>query len=134
MSPFDYIRAESVGEAVHTMAGLSRGSREYMRDVADHLAQIVGEFQRQLDDLGALTATYFSANGDRLNAVATRLTVLGTFFLVWTLVTGFFGQNFGWLVDNIDGVEHFLILGVGGLLIPTLLLAALFWIKRRDWF
>ena len=35
---------------------------------------------------------------NRLNAVATRLTIGGTLFLVWTLVTGFFGQNFGWLV------------------------------------
>ena len=44
------------------------------------------------------TATYFNANSDRLNAVATRLTIGGTIFVAWTLVTGFFGQNFGWLV------------------------------------
>ena len=50
----------------------------------------------------ALTATYFNANANRLNAIATRLTIGGTFFLAWTLVTGFFGQNFGWLVDNVD--------------------------------
>ena len=40
--------------------------------------------------------------------VATRLTIGGTFFLAWTLVTGFFGQNFGWLVDNIDTKHDFL--------------------------
>ena len=48
----------------------------------------------------ALTATYFNANQNRLNSVATRLTIGGTFFLAWTLVTGFFGQNFGWLVEQ----------------------------------
>jgi magnesium transporter len=66
--------------------------------------------------------------------VATRLTVMGTFFLVWTLVTGFFGQNFGWLVDNISTRRDFLIFGVGGLTVPTLALAVLFVAKRRDWF
>ena len=56
----------------------------------------------------ALTATYFNANANRLNAMATRLTIGGTLFLVWTLVTGFFGQNFGWLVENIDTRHDFL--------------------------
>ena len=81
-----------------TCPGLARGAREYLRDVGDHLAQIAGELHRQQEDLTALTATYFNANANRLNAVATRLTIGGTLFLVWTLVTGFFGQNFGWLV------------------------------------
>ena len=88
--------------SILNLPGLARGTQEYLRDVGDHLAQIAGELHRQQEDLTALTATYFNANANRLNAVATRLTIGGTFFLVWTLVTGFFGQNFGWLVDNID--------------------------------
>ena len=27
---------------------------------------------------------------------------VGTIFVIWTVVTGFFGQNFGWLVNHID--------------------------------
>jgi magnesium transporter len=125
---------DGVSDAMRSLAGLSRGSREYLRDVADHLAQVSGEFQRQMDDLQALTGTYFAANSDRLNAVATRITIAGTLFLAWTLVTGFFGQNFGWLVNHIDGFGHFIVLGVGGLVVPTLLLLGLFWMKRDDWF
>jgi magnesium transporter len=107
---------------------------EYLRDIGDHLAQIAGELHRQSEDLAALTSTYFNANADRLNAVATRITILGTLFVLWTLVTGFFGQNFGWLVDHIDTMSDFLILGVGSLVIPTVILLTLFWVKRRDWF
>ena len=70
----------------------------------------------------------------RLNAVATRLTVLGTLFVLWTLVTGFFGQNFGWLVDHVSSGSDFLIFGVGSLVIPTVILLTVFWVKRRDWF
>jgi magnesium transporter len=124
----------NLSESMRTLAGLSRGSREYLRDVGDHLVQVSGEFQRQMDDLQALTGTYFSANSDRLNAVATRITIAGTLFLAWTLVTGFFGQNFGWLVNHINGFGHFLVLGVGGLVVPTVVLLALFWFKRHDWF
>ena len=121
-------------EIILNLPGLARGTREYLRDVGDHLAQIAGELHRQQEDLTALTATYFSANANRLNAVATRLTIGGTFFLLWTLVTGFFGQNFGWLVDNIDTRHDFLVYGVGSVVIPTALIGALFWVKRKDWF
>ena len=66
--------------------------------------------------------------------VATRLTIGGTFFLAWTLVTGFFGQNFGWLVDNVDTRHDFLLYGVGALVVPTLIIGTVFWVKRKDWF
>ena len=120
--------------AIRGLPGHTHGSREYLRDVADHLSQVAGELQRQNDDLLALASTYFNANSDRLNAVATRLTIIGTLFVMWTLVTGFFGQNFGWLVDNIDTRSDFLLYGIGGVLLPTVALLTLFWVKRRDWF
>jgi magnesium transporter len=116
------------------LPGFSHGSRAYLRDVGDHLTQVAGELQRQVDDLIALTATYFNANSDRLNAVATRLTIGTTLFVAWTLVTGFFGQNFGWLVDHIKSGRSFFVLGVGGLVAPTVILLALFYLKRDDWF
>ena len=121
-------------EAILNIPGLARGAKEYMRDVGDHLAQVAGELHRQQEDLTALTSTYFNANANRLNAVATRLTIGGTFFLIWTLVTGFFGQNFGWLVDNIDSRHDFFVYGVSAIVIPTLIVGTVFWIKRKDWF
>jgi magnesium transporter len=120
-------------DIIATLPGLSRGSREYMRDVADHLAQVVGELTRQNEDLLALTSTYFNANANRLNRTASRLSVVGTFFISWTLVTGFFGQNFGWLVGHIEGEGHFIAYGLGGLIVPTILLGAYFWRRREDW-
>ena len=121
-------------ETILNLPGLARGTKEYLRDVGDHLSQIAGELHRQQEDLTALTATYFNANANRLNSVATRLTIGGTFFLAWTLVTGFFGQNFGWLVDNIDTKYDFMIYGVGALVVPTVVIGAVFWVKRKDWF
>jgi magnesium transporter len=125
---------QTAAPAIMELAGLSRGTREYLRDIGDHLAQIGGELQRQNDDLTALTSIYFSASAERVNRTATRLSVVATFFVVWTLITGFFGQNFQWLVDNVESRTDFLVFGVGGLVVPTVILATLLWIKRRDWF
>jgi magnesium transporter len=120
--------------AIRSLAGLTHGAREYLRDVGDHLAQVTGELQRQYEDLMSLAQTYFNANADRLNRTATRLTIVGTLFVMWTLITGFFGQNFEWLVSNVNTRTDFLVFGIGGLLVPTVALGALFWKKRRDWF
>ena len=127
-------RFVSGAETILNLPGLVRSAREYLRDVGDHLAQIAGELHRQQEDLTALTATYFSANQNRLNAVATRLTIGGTLFIIWTLVTGFFGQNFGWLVRNIDTRHAFLVYGVSALVVPSVIIGTLFWVKRKDWF
>ena len=95
---------------------------------------MAGELHRQADDLAALTSTYFNANQNRLNLLATRLTVLATFFLIWTLVTSFFGQNFGWLVDHIASLEAFAGLRRrSGSSSRPLLAAVYFWRRRREW-
>jgi len=125
---------QTASGAILELAGLSRGTREYLRDIGDHLAQIGGELQRQNDDLTALTGIYFNASAERVNRTATRLSVVATFFVVWTLITGFFGQNFGWLVDNVESRNDFLFFGVGGLVVPTVVLAVVLWVKRHDWF
>ena len=71
----------------------------------------------------SLAQTYFNANADRLNRTATRLTVVGTLFVTWTLITGFFGQNFEWLVRNVSSEDATsCVFGVGGLLVPTVVL------------
>ena len=124
----------SAHEVILGLEGLTKGTRPYLRDIGDHLALLAGEFQRQLDDLLALTQTYFNANSERLNATATRITIGGTLFILYTVVTGFFGQNFGWLVDNIDTRADFLLFGLGALAVPTVILLTLFWVKRDDWF
>lgn len=44
-------------------------------------------------------------------------------------MTGFFGQNFGWLVDHIGGPWQFLVFGVCGLFVP--LIALRLWLRSK---
>jgi magnesium transporter len=124
----------ATADAIRQLPGLAQGTREYLRDVGDHLAQVSGELQRQTDDLNALTATYFNSNSDRLNAVVSRVTIAGTVFITWTVFAGFFGQNFGWLVRHIDGETSFLTLGLGLPIVVTTLAGVIAYLKRDDLF
>lgn len=120
-------------DAIMALPGFRRGTRNYLRDVGDHLAHVTAELHRQSLDLFALTETFFNANANKLNVLATRLSVVATFFVIGTLITGFFGQNFGWLVASIDSRTDFLIFGVGGIVVPVGALSVYFWRHRDSW-
>ena len=106
--------------AVHPLLGVvasieramvADGLAPYMRDVQDHLLLINEEVAAQRDLLStvleanlAVISTEQTMISVRQNATMERLTVLATVFLPLTFVTGFFGQNFSWLVDHIQSL------------------------------
>jgi magnesium transporter len=104
-------------------------SHDYFRDVYDHLLRINDSIESYRDVLTGLLDVYLSAQSNRLNVFITRLTVLGTVFLPLTFITGFFGQNFGWMVGHISGPVSFWLLGVGGEVLSVA--ALLIWFRRR---
>jgi magnesium transporter len=105
--------------------------RHYLRDVEDHLLLAEEEVAAQRDLLGtileanmAVISVEQTRVSIRQNTTIEQLTILATIFLPLTFVTGFFGQNFGWLVRNINGPAQFVFFGIGGLVLPIALLFA----------
>jgi magnesium transporter len=131
--------------AVHPLVGViatierattARALHPYLRDVQDHLVLVNEEVAAQRDLLGtvleanlAVISVEQTKISVRQNATIEQLTVLATIFLPLTFITGFFGQNFGWLVAHIGGLRAFLILGFGGLAVPLVLL--FWWLRLR---
>ena len=110
--------------------------RPYFRDVRDHLLLADEEVTDQRDLLATVlqaNMAVISVDQTKLsllqNSTIEQLTILATIFLPLTFVTGFFGQNFGWLVRHIDSPAKFIIYGIGGLLLPLLMLYL--WLRRR---
>ncbi len=110
--------------------------RPYFRDVRDHLLLVDEEVTDQRDLLGTVlqaNMAVISVDQTKLslqqNSTMEQLTILATVFLPLTFVTGFFGQNFGWLVRHIDGPAVFIVYGIGGLVLPLVLL--FMWLRRR---
>jgi magnesium transporter len=119
--------------AVERMA--DKKLRHYLRDVQDHLLLADEEIAAQRDLLGTILEANMAVItveqtriSIRQNTTIEQLTILATIFLPLTFVTGFFGQNFGWLVRNVDGVNEFIIYGIGGLVVPLALLFT--WLRR----
>jgi magnesium transporter len=114
------------------LPGLQLDERDYFRDVYDHLIRISDLIDSYRDLLGGATDLYLSTQANRQNEVMKQLAIIATIFLPLTFLTGFFGQNFAWLVRSIGSTWAFWVFGVGGLVVACLLLAAYF--RRKHWF
>ena len=140
----DQIEATDFYRAVHPLLGvvatIERAAapelQPYLRDVQDHLLLVNEEVAAQRDLLGtvleanmAVISVEQTKVSVRQNATIEQLTILATVFLPLTFVTGFFGQNFAWLVGHIHSLTAFLIYGIGGLALPLVLL--FWWLRLR---
>ena len=107
------------GELLENLPGLERDvARHPFRDVHDDLVVTANE-------IDYLREVLSEAVNVLINQMAGRLTIVATVFLPLTFATGFFGMNFGWMVDHIDSAESFLVLGVGGVIVPLIAAAVL---------
>jgi magnesium transporter len=115
------------GELIARLPGFEQDfAHDYFRDVYDHLIRIAADVDALRDRLTGATELLLSNQSNRLNEVMKQLTIIATIFLPLTFVTGFFGQNFGWLVRHIDSVADFVVLGIGGMVLPCVALFAWF--------
>jgi magnesium transporter len=119
-------------DQIADLPGLQLDERDYFRDVYDHLIRISDLIDSYRDLLSGATDLYLSTQANRQNEVMKQLTIIATIFLPLTFLTGFFGQNFAWLVRNISSAWVFWVFGVGGLFVSCLLLAIYF--LRKRWF
>ena len=123
--------ARLVGGIV-TLPGMTPEDERYFRDVYDHLIRISDLIDTYRDLLTSSMDVYLSTVSNRLNGVMKQLTIIATIFLPLSWLTGFFGQNFGWMVRNIGRWETFLVFGIGTELLALALLLVFF--RRRGWF
>jgi magnesium transporter len=117
---------------VAELPGMTSEDERYFRDIYDHLIRISDLIDTYRDLLTSSMDVFLSTVSNRLNAVMKQLAVIATIFLPLTFITGFFGQNFGWMVGRIDNWPTFVGLGIGTEVVTVVLLVTYF--KRRGWF
>jgi magnesium transporter len=135
----DFYRA--VHPLLSVVAAIERATdvpelQPYLRDVNDHLLLVNEEVAAQRDLLGtvleanmAVISVEQTKVSLRQNTTIEQLTILATVFLPLTFITGFFGQNFAWLIRHISSDMAFLVYGIGGMLVPLALLYL--WLRRN---
>lgn len=107
--------------------------RIFFRDIYDHLVRL-HDLNESLRDLvsGALD-TYLSVTNNRMNEIMKVLTVITTFFMPITFITGFFGMNFFEPVARLVGWTSQQVLTATLATLFGLPLLMYFWMRGRTW-
>src|SRR5271154_4974506 len=92
------------------LPGMTEDEERYFRDLYDHMIRISDLVDSYRDLLSGAMDTHLSTVSNRLNQVMKQLTIIATIFLPLSFLTGFFGQNFGWMVGKLGSLTAFLAL------------------------
>jgi magnesium transporter len=113
------------------LPGMTPDAERYFRALYDHLIRISDLVDSYRDLLGSVLDTHLSTVSNRLNVVVKQLTIIATIFLPLSFLTGFFGQNFGWMVTRLTSLPVFLGAGIGLQVAVAAGLIIVF--RRRGW-
>jgi len=137
----DFYRA--VHPLLAPLEALERGSyihvseelRQFFRDVNDHLKLVNEEVVALRDVLATILQANMAVISNQQNEISVRqnetmkqLTVVATIFLPLTFITGFFGMNFGWMINDINSFWIFAVYGIGSLVLSALVIY--YWFRR----
>ena len=73
---------------------VSDTTRVYLRDLYDHVVQIIDLIETYREIAGDLIETYMSSVSNRMNEIMKVLTLIGTIFIPLTFLAGVYGMNF----------------------------------------
>ncbi|MBK8923052.1 MAG: magnesium/cobalt transporter CorA [Saprospirales bacterium] len=91
---------------------IDEANRPYLRDLSDHVAQILDSIDNYRELLSGVEGLYQAEIGNRLNNVMRLLTIISTIFIPLSFIAGVYGMNF----DNMPELHwhygYFFVLGI----------------------
>jgi len=101
----------------------------YLKDVYDHVIQIIETVETFRDLLSGMLDLYLSSMSHRMNEVMKVLTIIATIFIPLTFIAGVYGMNFQYMPGLTCHWGYYIMLGV--MLVAGLIMLFLF--KKNKW-
>jgi len=108
---------------------IHEGTVPYLRDVYDHVVQVIDSVEIYRDMLSTMLDLYLSSVSYRLNEVMKVLTVIATIFMPLTFIAGLYGMNFKYMPELEWRNGYFFALG----LMSSVAIGMLFYFRRKKW-
>ncbi len=108
---------------------MSDTTRTYLRDVYDHLVQILDIVENYREIAIGIGESYMTAMSNRMNEVMKVLTIIATIFIPITFFAGVYGMNFEYLPELKWRWAYPTFWIISGFVAGGMLL----WFRRRDW-
>jgi magnesium transporter len=115
---------------------INDSTKIYLRDVYDHMIQVIDNIENYRDMILGLHDMYMSHVSNKMNEVMKVLTIIATIFIPLTFVAGIYGMNFDPAVSPYNMPElswywgYPASLGIMGVLAIIMII----FFKRKGWF
>lgn len=108
----------------------------YLRDVYDHIVQVIDSIETSREMVYSLYDMYMSGLSNRMNEVMKVLTVIATIFIPLTFIAGIYGMNFDpetspWNMPEL-GWYYGYPLSLGLMALVTIIM--LYYFRKKEWF
>ena len=108
---------------------VSEQTQEFMKDLREHVAQIIESIEMNREMVWGLMDMYMSLLSNRMNEVMKTLTIISTIFIPLSFIAGVYGMNFDYMPELGFRYGYFILLGLMGIIIILLLI----YFKKRKW-
>jgi magnesium transporter len=108
---------------------VSDTTRVYLRDLYDHVIQIIDIIEIYREITSDLTETHMSVISNRMNEIMKVLTMIGTIFIPLTFLAGVYGMNFRFLPE-IEQPWAYPAFWAVCLIVAGVMVV---WFRRRKW-
>lgn len=120
---------EVIGNLERLETGIvDKSTRIYLRDLYDHIIQVVDTIEGMRDMISGLQDVYISSVSNRMNEVMKVLTIIATIFIPLTFIAGVYGMNF----EHMPELKyHWAYPAVWGVMVVVAMVMVLFFKKKR---
>ncbi len=110
-------------------ASVQETTRPYVRDVLDHVAQILDGVDNQRDALDNMQTLYHAETANRLNDIMRVLAIISTIFMPLSFIAGVYGMNFEFMPELHSHYGYVTVLGA----MFILSIGMLYYFRRKKW-
>ncbi len=122
---------EVIGELERNETSLVKESTSlYIRDLYDHVIQIMETVETLRDILSSMLDMYLSSISNRMNEVMKILTIISTLFIPLTFIVGLYGMNFRYMPE----LNWPFMYPVVWVIMISIVIFMLAFFKRKKWF
>ena len=82
----------------------------FIKDVQDHILQIIENFDGFKEILGGMRESYQSIITEKMNKIINILTIITTIFIPLSFLTGLYGMNFAYMPELLNPIGYFILL------------------------
>ena len=108
---------------------IQRNTLPYLRDLADHVNQVIETLDAYREFIAGLMDVYYSIVSNRMNSVMKTFTIFSAIFMPITFLAGVYGMNFDNIPELHTRTGYFWVLVVMALTVA----GEIIYFKRRGW-